>query len=186
MDWIMEPWPWYISGPMIAFVMFLLLMMGRKLGMSSNLRTICAICGAGKRTTFFNYDWKAQKWNLIVVAGVVIGGFIAANFLSTDKRVDIHEDVVEDLNAYGFASADQAYLPEELYAIENLSNPKVLAILIIGGLFIGFGTRYAGGCTSGHAISGLSALQMPSLLAVVGFFIGGLAMVHLLFPLIFN
>lgn len=185
MDWIMEPWPWYISGPMIAFVMFLLLMMGRKLGMSSNLRTLCAICGAGKRATFFDYDWKAQKWNLIVVAGVVLGGFLAANFLMNEKKVDIHDDVVKDLNAYGFASADNVYLPKELYAAENLSDPKVLALLIIGGLFIGFGTRYAGGCTSGHAISGLSSLQWPSLVAVIGFFAGGLFMVHIIFPLIF-
>ncbi|MEX2379293.1 MAG: YeeE/YedE thiosulfate transporter family protein [Vicingaceae bacterium] len=185
MDWIMEPWPWYISGPMIAFVMFLLLMMGRKLGMSSNLRTLCAICGAGKRATFFDYDWKAQKWNLIVVTGVILGGFLASNFLMNEKKVDIHEDVVKDLNAYGFASADEAYLPKELYAAENLSDPKVLALLIIGGLFIGFGTRYAGGCTSGHAISGLSSLQLPSLLAVIGFFAGGLIMIHFVFPLIF-
>lgn len=186
MDWIMEPWPWYISGPMIALVMFLLLMMGRKLGMSSNLRTLCAICGAGKRASFFDYDWKAQKWNLIVVAGVIIGGFLASNFLMVDQKVNIDDEVVADLKGYGFQSADQAYLPSELYAYENLSDPKVLALLIVGGLFIGFGTRYAGGCTSGHAISGLSALQLPSLLAVVGFFAGGLVMVHLFFPLIFN
>ena len=64
-------------------------------------------------------------------------------------------------------------------------DPKILAILFFGGLLVGFGARYAGGCTSGHAISGLSDLQLPSLIAVVGFFIGGLIMTHLLFPLIF-
>ena len=76
----------------------------------------------------------------------------------------------------------QAYSPVELFETLTLKN---IIILIIGGLLIGFGTRYAGGCTSGHAISGLSDLQLPSLIAVVGFFIGGLIMVHLLFPLIF-
>lgn len=50
---------------------------------------------------------------------------------------------------------------------------------------MGFGARWAGGCTSGHAISGLSNLQLPSLVAVLGFFAGGLLMTHLLFPLLF-
>lgn len=63
----------------------------------------------------------------------------------------------------------EAYLPDELFATDALTDPKSLAILLFGGLLIGFGARYAGGCTSGHAISGLSNLQLPSLIAVVGF-----------------
>jgi uncharacterized membrane protein YedE/YeeE len=185
MDWIYGTWPWYISGTAIAIVMFLLLMMGKKFGMSSNLRTLCSICGAGKKTSFFNYDWKAQRWNLIVVAGVIIGGFIAANFLSDSQAVDLNPKVISNLNALGFESAGKQYLPDEIYGPEQLTNPKTLAILIIGGLLVGFGTRFAGGCTSGHAISGLSSLQWPSLLAVIGFFAGGLTMIHLIFPLIF-
>lgn len=185
MDWILAPWPWYVSGPLIAFVMFLLLMIGKNLGMSSNLRTLCTLCGAGNKVGFFNFDWKEQRWNLLVALGTVIGGFIAVNFLSTDIAVNINEDVVSNLNELGFQSAGKAYLPTEIFANEALLNVKNLALLIVGGLLVGFGARYAGGCTSGHAISGLSNLQLPSLIAVVGFFIGGIIMVHVLFPLIF-
>ena len=185
MNWILEPWPWYVAGPLIAGIMFLLIFGGKQFGMSSNLRTMCSIGGAGKFVDFFVFDWKAQQWNLIVVVGAVIGGFIAANFLSYDTAVAINPETITTLNDLGFESAGKAYLPDELFAMEALINLKSLAILLIGGLLIGFSARYAGGCTSGHAISGLSNLQLPSLIAVVGFFMGGLVMIHLLFPLIF-
>lgn len=185
MNWIFEPWPWYISGPMIAFIMFLLIMVGKNFGMSANLRTMCTICGAANRADFFKFDWRSQKWNLIVVIGAIIGGFIGSQFLTSDMAVAINPDTISDLNALGFQSAGTAYLPTELFDLEALLSVKTILILTIGGLFVGFGARYAGGCTSGHAISGLSDLQLPSLIAVIGFFIGGLVMIHLLFPLIF-
>lgn len=185
MNWIYEPWPWYISGPMIAFVMFLLLMVGKNFGMSANLRTICTLCGAGSRSDFFNMDWKSQKWNLMVVIGAVIGGYIGSHFLSSDIAVAINPDTIADLKTLGFESAGKAYLPTELFDTSALLSFKNILILSIGGLLVGFGARYAGGCTSGHAISGLSNLQLPSLIAVIGFFIGGLAMIHFIFPYIF-
>jgi len=185
MDWIYNPWPWYISGPLITLVMVLLLMTGKKFGMSSNLRTICTICGAGKTSDFFKFDWKSQRWNLIVVLGVIIGGFIAKNFLSTNTAVTLNPTTVADLQSKGFNSAGEAYLPELLFSNEVFTDPKGIVLLAIGGLLVGFGARYAGGCTSGHAISGLSNLQLPSLIAVIGFFIGGLTMIHFIFPLIF-
>ena len=175
----------YIGGPLIAGIMFLLVFGGKTFGMFSNLRTMCTIGGAGKKTDFFNFDWRSQQWNLVVVMGAVIGGFIAANLLSADTAVNINPETVNALQDLGFDSAGEAYLPEELFASEALTDPKSLILLLLGGLLIGFGARWAGGCTSGHAISGLSNLQLPSLIAVVGFFIGGLIMVHLLFPLIF-
>ncbi len=185
MDLIYEPWPWYVSGPMIALIMFLLIMVDKRFGMSSNLRTVCSMVGAGKNVTFFNFDWKAQRWNLIVVLGAIIGGFLAANFMTPNEAVAISPETISDLKNLGFESAGTAYLPTELFSNAVFSDFKVLAILIIGGFLVGFGARYAGGCTSGHAISGLSNLQLPSLIAVIGFFIGGLLMVHVLFPLIF-
>ncbi len=185
MDIIYKPWPWYVAGPMIAFIMFLLIMVGKKFGMSSNLRTLCTICGAGNTTSFFKFDWKAQRWNLIVVLGAIIGGFIASNFLMINEAVNINPVTIENLKSVGFASAGSAYLPTELYSNTVFSDVKGLFLLAIGGLLVGFGARYAGGCTSGHAISGLSNLQLPSLIAVIGFFVGGLVMTHLIFPLIF-
>lgn len=183
-EFVSQPWPWYISGPLIALTMFALLFIGKQFGMSSNLRTVCSIGGAGRVSPFFDFNWRAQRWNLLVVLGAVIGGYIAANFLTTEQ-VEVSERVTQQLKEYNFNSVNSAYLPEEIFSIEALSSPKVLAILIIGGFLVGFGARYAGGCTSGHAISGLSNLQLPSLIAVIGFFIGGLVMIHLLYPVIY-
>ena len=185
MEYILNPWPWYVSGPLIAFVLFLLTMMDKRFGMSSNLRTVCSMLGADKHADFFKFDWKAQKWNLIVVIGVVIGGFIGHFFLSSTDAVAISTKTISTLNEFGFAGAGQEYLPKELFAESVFTEPKKILYLVIGGFLVGFGARYAGGCTSGHAISGLSNLQLPSLIAVVGFFIGGLFMVHVLFPIVF-
>ena len=185
MNWLYDPWPWYVSGPIIAGIMLLLLLAGKSFGMSSNLRTMCTMCGAGNRAEFFRFDWKKQRWNLIVVLGAVIGGYLGANFLSNDGAVAISSETIMQLNELGFSSAGSAYMPTELFDVTALADFKSLAILIIGGLLVGFGARYAGGCTSGHAISGLSNLQLPSLFTVIGFFAGGLFMIHVLFPLIF-
>ena len=185
MNWIYEPWPWYIAGPMIALIMFLLIMVDKSFGMSSNLRTMCTICGAGNKADFFKFDWKSQKWNLVVVLGAVIGGFIGSYFLSTNTAVAINPETILELKSLGFESAGTAYLPTELFDTKALLSIKNVLLLSIGGLLVGFGARYAGGCTSGHAISGLSNLQMPSLIAVIGFFIGGLTMIHFIFPLLF-
>ncbi|RXG30278.1 YeeE/YedE family protein [Leeuwenhoekiella palythoae] len=184
MNWIYDPWPWYVSGPLIALTMFILLFVGKQFGMSSNLRTLCSAAGAGRKSDFFKFNWKEERWNLTVMLGAFLGGFIASQYLS-DNTVTIAEDVVAKLQSYGIQSAGNEYLPSELFSLENLSDPKILLILIIGGFLVGFGARYAGGCTSGHAISGLSNLQLPSLIAVIGFFAGGLIMIHLIFPLIF-
>ncbi|MGO3707770.1 MAG: YeeE/YedE family protein [Mesonia hippocampi] len=185
MNWILQPWPWYVSGPLIALVMFLLLYLGKNFGMSANLRTLCSLSGAGKSCSFFNFDWKAQRWNLIVMIGAVIGGFIASNFLSENQVPAINPKTTAQLHEIGIDSAGEAYVPTEFFGEEAFSNPKTLLLLLVGGLFVGFGARYAGGCTSGHSISGISNLQLPSLIATIGFFIGGLIMVHLIFPILF-
>ena len=185
MEYILNPWPWYVSGPLIALVMALLLYFGKTFGMSSNLRTLCAIGGAGKFTDFFKFKWKAQVWNLIIVLGAIIGGFIATQYLSNDSITNLNPTTVTELQDMGFKDAGATLVPNEMFNLEAISSIKGLLLLIIGGLLVGFGTRYAGGCTSGHAITGLSSLQKPSLIAVIGFFIGGLIMANLILPLIF-
>lgn len=185
-EFISQPWAWYVSGICIAVVMLLLLLEGKSFGMSSNLRTMCSIAGGGKLADFFKFDWRAERWNLVVVLGAIIGGFIASNFLTDDPTIDLNPQTIEALTNLGIENAGQQYVPESIYGTEAVSSLKGLLILIAGGLLVGFGTRYAEGCTSGHAISGLSNLQLPSLIAVLGFFIGGLIMTHLLFPLIFS
>ncbi len=185
MDWILSPWPWYVSGPLIAIMMFTLLYLGKNFGMSSNLRTICTMCGAGKTSSFFRFDWKSQKWNLLMVVGAMIGGFIAANYLGKDQAPQLNEKTIVQLQQIGINSAGKAYVPTELFSNEAMKDPKILAILVIGGLLVGFGARYAGGCTSGHSISGISNLQIPSVIATIGFFIGGIVMIYLIYPFIF-
>lgn len=183
---LQSTWPWFVSGPALALIMAILILMGKRFGMSSNLDSLCSLAGAGKFVDYFKGNLKPVRWNLLVVLGSVLGGFLAAQYLSPNPAVEISTNSVERLNELGFESAGSAYLPTELFAGEALASPKTWAILLIAGFLVGFGTRYAGGCTSGHAISGLSNLQRSSLIAVIGFFIGGLIMVHLLFPLIFG
>lgn len=181
---IKQPWPWYASGTAIAFIMISLLLFGKSFGFSSNLRTLCTIAGAGKTTHFFDFDWKKQRWNLLFLLGSIIGGYIASTFLKSDQPLQLSTATITDLQALGIPF-DGGLNPSAIYNWDLALSAKGLAILLGGGFMVGFGSRYAGGCTSGHAISGLSNLQLPSLVAVIGFFIGGLIMTHLLFPLIF-
>lgn len=183
LEFIQQPWPWYISGALIAGIMFLLLFFGQSFGFSSNLRTICAAGGGGKFVKFFDFNWKSQLWNLVFLLGAIIGGFIAAQFLSTGEAVKISESTIADLSKLGIAPPSSIQ-PPELFSMDAVFSVKGFLILALGGLMVGFGSRYAGGCTSGHAISGLSDLQLPSLIAVIGFFVGGLLMTFVLLPLI--
>lgn len=185
MEYILNPWPWYISGPLITFIMALLLYFGKTFGMSSNLRTMCTIAGAGKFSDFFKFNWKEQSWNLVVVIGAIIGGFIATHYLSNDSITDLNPTTITELQNMGFKNSGETLVPNEIFNLNTLTSPKKLILLVVGGLLVGFGTRYAGGCTSGHAIAGLSSLQKPSLIAVIGFFIGGLIMTNFILPLIF-
>lgn len=184
MEFILQPWSWWFSGIMIAAIMFFLLYFGQSFGFSSNLRTLCAAAGLGKSAKFFDFNWKAQSWNLVFLVGAVLGGFIAREFLSTDAPVLISEATIQDLSKLGIA-APESLQPAELFGLDAVLSIKGFLLLAFGGLMVGFGSRYAGGCTSGHAISGLSDLQVPSLIAVMGFFIGGLLMTYLFLPLIF-
>lgn len=178
---IQQPWPWYVVGPIIAFVMFLLLWFGREFGMSASLRTLCAAGGGGKLSDFFQFDWRTQKWNLVFAVGTILGGTLSTVFLEPDTSVDLAADTVVALEELGINAPGENFLPEELFGANALTFGGI-AFLFIGGILIGFGARYAGGCTSGHAISGLSNLQLPSLIAVIGFFIGGLAMTYFILP----
>ena len=185
MHFISQPWPWYVAGPLIAFVMVALLLFGGNFGMSSNLRTMCSAMGGENLSDYFKIDIKGQRWNLVFVLGSILGGFIAYRFLTPETSIALSQSSIDSLKNLGFANPGSSYLPDEIFGIERMTSPFGLGILLFGGILVGFGTRYAGGCTSGHAISGLSNLQIPSLIAVVGFFIGGLIMVHLIMPFIF-
>ncbi|WP_291115743.1 YeeE/YedE family protein [Flavobacterium sp. UBA6135] len=183
MEFLSQTWHWSISGFLIGVVMLLLIYFGKTFGMSSNLRSLCSMTGVGKRVAFFDWDWKTQRWNLVVALGAFIGGFIAVTYLHDSSNVAINPNTIQQIEAMGIDAPKGKLLPDALFQDPS---PYMIFILVLGGMLIGFGSRYAGGCTSGHAISGLSNLQLPSLKAVIGFFIGGLVMAHFLLPLIFN
>ena len=185
MEHIYGTWPWYISGFLIGMIMLCLNYFGKNFGMSSNLRTLCTIGGADKFADFFKFDWKTQIWSLMVVLGAMIGGFVAVHFMHDASNVTLNPDTVAQLAKMNIDAPNGKIAPDALFGNQIFGSPKMMFILLIGGFLIGFGSRYAGGCTSGHAISGLSNLQLPSLKAVIGFFVGGLIMAHFLLPLIF-
>lgn len=182
MKFLTEPWPWYVSGPLIGLMVPLLLIFANKqFGISSSLRHICAACIPGK-IKFFQYNWRSESWNLFFVAGILIGGVIGSLFLSEDE-INISAKTIAELKALGVEDLD-GIMPSSIFSWDQLLSFQGLIFIVFGGFLVGFGTRYAGGCTSGHAIMGLSNLQLPSLVAVIGFFIGGLIMTHLFLPLI--
>lgn len=183
---ILAPWPWYVAGPIIALVYFLLNYFGKQFGISSNLRTICAILPNSEKIPFFNFNWKSQIWNLMFVLGSMIGGYIAFNYMMPEVSVDLAQSTTDSLDTYGITSYHKELVPHELFSFESLKTLPGFILMIVGGFLVGFGTRWAGGCTSGHAISGLANLQVPSLVAVIGFFIGGLIGTHLVLPFIFS
>lgn len=186
MDFLREPWPWYVAGPLIGLMVPVLLLLGGKpFGISANLRHMCAATvPAG--LPFFTYNWKRDGgWNLLFALGILGGGFIAAQWLIADGyTVAISEATRADLHALGLTDLS-GYMPRELFTWQAVTDSRAIWTLIGGGFLVGFGARWAGGCTSGHAISGLAAFQLPSLIAVLGFFAGGLLMVHVILPSIF-
>ena len=184
-EFFLQPWPWYVAGPLITLVMFLLFYFGKTFGVSSNLETICAIGGAGKFNSYFKFDWRKNTWNLIFVFGAIIGGFISYQWLTPNEVIALNPQTIQDLSEIGIQNAGQSYLPAEIFSLDALFSLKGILVLLLGGFLVGFGTRYAGGCTSGHALVGLSNLEIPSLIAVIGFFVGGLIMTWVFIPIIF-
>jgi len=188
-EFLSQPWHWAASGAGIVFVMFLLLVFGGNFGASANLRTMCAIGGAGKSVSFFDYDWRSQIWNLVFILSAIVGGYIATTILASPEPVQIAQSTQDYLTSVGISTPKTldeglGFVPNEIFDMANFATLRNLFLLIFGGFLVGFGARYAGGCTSGHAISGLSNLQLPSLIAVIGFFIGGLLMAWFILPAI--
>ncbi len=182
MKFMLEPWPWYVVGPLITLIMLLMFIFGKSFGVSSNFRTICAIGGAGKYSDFFNFNWRDSVWNLVFIFGAALGGYLANNFFMGYDTIEVSQATVQELQTFGIDNKGEGIAPSAIFSWENLFTLRSFIMIVVGGFFVGFGTRYGGGCTSGHAITGLSNLQLPSLLAVIGFFIGGLVMTWLILP----
>jgi uncharacterized protein len=183
MEVLKQPWPWWVSGPLIGLMVPVLLILGNKaFGLSSSLRHICAACFPAN-VSFFKYDWKKESWNLFFAAGILIGAFIAWNWLSDYRQLNINPELIRELNNYGISDYSQI-IPLEVVNWNSLITLKGIIMIVIGGFLVGFGTRYADGCTSGHAIMGLSNLQWPSLIATCSFMAGGFIVANFILPLI--
>ncbi len=183
LDFLRQPWPWYIAGPLIGLTVPALLLLGNKsFGISSSLRHICAACLPAK-ISFFRYDWKKEIWNLFFVGGILVGGIIASVWLANPEPVAVDPRLVTELDTYGINNYS-SIVPVDLFSWPSLLTIRGFILMVVGGFLVGFGTRYAGGCTSGHAIMGLSNLQWPSLVATCCFMIGGFIMTNLILPFI--
>ncbi|MGE8528694.1 MULTISPECIES: YeeE/YedE family protein [Chryseobacterium] len=182
---IKEPWPWYIAGPLIGLTVPALLIMGNKsFGISSSLRHICAAC-IPSNVSFFKYDWRKEAWNLFFVLGIFFGGFVAAHFMINPAEITVNPHLKTELAGYGITDYSNL-VPVELMNFQSVLTLRGFIIMVVGGFLVGFGTRYAGGCTSGHAIMGLSNLQWPSLVATICFMAGGFLMANLILPVILS
>ncbi|MGK9118289.1 YeeE/YedE family protein [Olivibacter jilunii] len=185
LEFLKQPWAWYVAGPLVGLTVPALLIIGNKsFGISSSLRHICASCMPAN-IPFFKYDWKKEAWNLFFVFGIFLGGIVAINLLSNPNPVEVNPKLAEELATYGITNYDNL-VPEDIINWQSLFTLKGFLIMVVGGFLVGFGTRYAGGCTSGHAIMGLSNLQLPSLIATICFMIGGFIMANLILPIILS
>ena len=183
LEWIKQPWPWYVAGPLIGLVVPLLLIMGNKsFGVSSSLRHICAAVIPAD-IPFFKYNWRKETWNLFFVTGILLGAIIATQWLNNGKPIVVNPKLVNELQQYNIHNYS-SIVPVDLFNWPALLTLRGFILLVVGGFLVGFGTRYAGGCTSGHAIMGLSNLQWPSLVATCCFMAGGFIMTNLILPFI--
>ncbi|MFN0048360.1 MAG: YeeE/YedE family protein [Cytophagales bacterium] len=183
MEFISQPWPWYVAGPLIGLIVPILLILGNKpFGISSTLRQICAACVPSK-IEFFNYDWKKDSWNLYFIAGVTLGAFIATFIIGDPSQIRISTQTISDLSKLGITDFT-SILPIEIFSWQGLLTLRGFILIVIGGFLVGFGTRYGNGCTSGHAITGISNLQWSSMVATACFFAGGMFATYILLPLI--
>jgi uncharacterized protein len=185
LEFLSQPWHWAVAGVLIGLTVPTLLLMGNKhFGISSSMRHICAAC-LPANIKFFQYDWKKEAWNLFFVGGIFIGAILATLFLQNPDPIQINPHLSQELAGYGLQPAE-GLLPLDLFSWDSLLTTRGFILMVIGGFLVGFGTRYAGGCTSGHAIMGLSNLQLPSLIATISFMVGGFLMANLILPFILS
>jgi len=185
MEVLNKPWPWYIAGPVLGLSVPILLWLGNKrLGISATMRHLCAMAVPGK-ISLFNYNWKAETWNLVFAGGIIIGGWLAGNLFANPEPVAI-SFATRELLAAGDLADQSGLAPPALFSWQSLFTLKGFLIMGLGGFLVGFGTRWARGCTSGHGIFGLSTLQWPSLIATMSFFAGGILVSWFVLPLILS
>lgn len=185
MDFLSSFWPWYIAGPLIGlYVPLLYLLINRHFGISSTFRDICAAT-LRPAIPYFQYNWKEHRWRLLFVGGIIIGGFLAHPTLDLPAFSQISRDTIDKLSALGVQDYS-TMVPRDLFSWASLGTLRGFMLIVVGGFLVGFGTRYAGGCTSGHSIHGIANFQRASIIATMCFFIGGLFSTYVVLPLILH
>ena len=185
MEYLRQPWSWYVAGTIIGLIVPALLILGNKhFGISANLRHACAACFPAN-IKFFKYEWKKEIWNFFFVGGIILGAVAAVTFLNNPDPIQVNPKLVAELSGYGIDDYSNM-VPKQIFSFTSLFTLRGFIMLVGGGFLVGFGSRYAGGCTSGHSIMGLSDLQLPSLIATISFMIGGFIMANLLLPFILS
>ena len=185
LEFLRQPLPWYVAGPIIGLTVPILLIIGNKsFGISSSLRHICASCMPAN-IPFFKYNWRKEVWNLFFVFGIFLGGLLVHFFLDNPNDIVVNPNLKTYLAQFGITDYSNL-VPTQLFSWDSLLTLRGFIMMVVGGFLVGFGTRYAGGCTSGHSIMGLSNLQWPSLVATICFMIGGFIMANLILPIILN
>jgi uncharacterized protein len=185
LEFLHQPLPWYVGGILIGLMVPALLIFGNKqFGISSSMRHFCVALVPGN-VKYFKYDWKKESCNLFLVLGLFIGGAIAATFMSNPHDIAISEGTKSELIKMGITDFS-SYIPKQIFSWDKLSTLPGFVVMIVGGFLVGFGARYANGCTSGHCIMGNSLLNAGSLISTICFFIGGLITTWLIYPLIFK
>ena len=183
MAFLQQPWTWYIAGTLIGLTVPALLIIGNKqFGISSTLRHVCAAVLPSNKP-YFNYNWKKEVWSFFFVGGIVFGGVIATTVLADPNPIQIASQTQADLTALGIKDFN-GLMPTDLFSLESLFTLRGFLFMVLGGFLVGFGTRYAGGCTSGHSITGLSNFQLPSLIATICFMLGGILVTWFVLPLL--
>jgi uncharacterized membrane protein YedE/YeeE len=145
MDFILEPWAWYVGGPLIAISLLLYFYFGKNFGASTNFETLCTMAGAGMFSDYFKKDWKERDFALLFVIGLVIGGYLSSTYLIPNQQIDLNPTTVNELTDLGFSNVGAHYFPEEIFGEEVFYTLKGFLILLVSGVLVGFGTRYAGG-----------------------------------------
>ena len=160
--------PWYVAGPLIGLIVPLLLLLREKqFGISSSYRYV--LSGPFKRVSYFNYDAKKDSWQLHFCIGLIVSGLVVTYFIPSWKP--------EGRALEGGSTWQE--IAVSVYEWKNCIQ------FFIGGLLVGFGARYANGCTAGHCIMGVSQWATSSLVATVSFFVGGWLASNFLIELIF-
>lgn len=161
----LSPLHWSAAGVAIGAITLLMLwLMNQRLGISTGFENLCALV---VRIPYFERDEirASQRWRLPFLAGLVVGGFLSA---ATSGGWTPFWDLGMFDASVGWGPAGK------------------LAWMFAGGLLIGFGTRLAGGCTSGHGIFGVANLERASIASTLSFMAAGIVATHFVYRVVFQ